>query len=118
VRELACEFLRANGFRVLEARDGIEAMEMAASHKGDVHLVVSDMVMPRMGGAALAEKLKVCRPEAKVILMTGYADYVPRTQGIEEPERPMLQKPFSRESLVGKVHEVLRVEPAEKTSHR
>jgi FixJ family two-component response regulator len=56
--------------------------------------------MPRMGGAALAEKLKVCHPEAKVILMTGYADYVPRAQGIQEPERPMLQKPFSRESLL------------------
>ncbi|PYU25307.1 MAG: hypothetical protein DMG32_12145 [Acidobacteria bacterium] len=116
VRELACEFLRASGYRVLEARDGIEATEMAASHKGEIHVVVSDMVMPRMGGAALAEKLKVCRPEAKVILMTGYTDYVPRARGTQGPEWPILQKPFSRESLVGKVHEVLRIELAEKTS--
>jgi two-component system, cell cycle sensor histidine kinase and response regulator CckA len=118
VRELACEFLRASGYRVLEARDGIEAMEIAASHKGDIHVVVSDMVMPRMGGAALAEKFKVCRPEAKVVLMTGYAEYVPPARGTQGPEWLMLQKPFSRESLVGKVQEALRVELAEKTSHR
>ncbi len=118
VREVACEFLRASGYRVLEARDGIEAMEIAASHRGDIHVVVSDMVMPRMGGAALAEKFKVCRPEAKVILMTGYAEYVPPARGAQGPEWLMLQKPFSRESLVGKVQEALRVELAEKTSHR
>jgi signal transduction histidine kinase/ActR/RegA family two-component response regulator len=114
VRELACEFLRASGYRVLEARDGIEAAEMAASHNGDIHVVVSDMVMPRMGGAALAEKLKVSRPASKVILMTGYSDYVPRVQRTAGPEWAMLQKPFSRESLVRKVHEVLKVDPAEK----
>jgi signal transduction histidine kinase len=118
VRELACDFLRTSGYCVLEARDGIEALEIAVNHKRELHVVVSDMMMPRLGGAALAEKLKECRPEAKVILMTGYAEYAPSAQGRDGPEWPMLQKPFSRESLVGKVREVMAVELAEKTNRR
>lgn len=111
VRELACGFLRASGYSILEARDGIEALEIAVNYKRELHAVVSDMVMPRMGGAALAEKLKACRPETKIILMTGYTEYTSILQAKNGPEWPMLQKPFSRESLIGKVREVLALEP-------
>jgi CheY-like chemotaxis protein len=109
--------LRASGYCILEARDGIEALEMAASHKRTLHAVVSDMVMPRLGGAALAEKLRISHPETKVILMTGYSEYAGRAPE-EAPEWPTLQKPFSRESLVGKVREVLAAEMAERIDHR
>jgi two-component system cell cycle sensor histidine kinase/response regulator CckA len=105
VRELACRFLRSSGYSVLEAKDGLEALDVAARHTGTIHLVLSDIVMPRMGGNALATRLKGLRPHVKVILMSGYSEYVnPR----HEETFTTLQKPFSLHSLVEAVRAALR----------
>jgi signal transduction histidine kinase len=106
VRALACMFLRAGGYMVLEAKDGVEALAVAARHTGTIHLILSDVVMPRMGGAVLLERLKSVRPGAKGILMSGYSEYSagPPSAGMEAL---MIEKPFSKNSLLGKVREVL-----------
>jgi CheY-like chemotaxis protein len=107
VRELACRFLRVKGFRVLEAKDGVEALEVAAGHQGTIHAIVTDMVMPRMGGADLIRSLKKSRSEVLVIFMTGYSEYLKGDLCDVFPESLILQKPFSPASLVGIVREAL-----------
>ena len=68
VRELAGEFLKAHGYAVLEATDGIAALEIAARHEGTIHLVLTDMIMPRMSGAELVKRLKEIRPDMKAAI--------------------------------------------------
>jgi two-component system cell cycle sensor histidine kinase/response regulator CckA len=105
VRELAREFLKVSGYSVLEAKDGIEALEIVARHKGAIHLMLTDMVMPKMGGRELASRLKVIRPEVKTLFMSGYAEHT--TDNPAASQLPILQKPFSLSSLVGKIRGVL-----------
>ena len=107
VLELACRFLRVKGYRVLEAKDGVEAIEVAATHSGPIHAVVADMVMPRMGGADLIGALKETRPEVFAIFMTGYSEYLKGDLADIFPGSLILQKPFSPASLVGIVREGL-----------
>ena len=106
VRELAREFLNCNGYKVLEASDGQEALEIAARYHDTIHLLLSDMVMPRMGGTALANALRATRPEIKILLMSGYAEYAGNGNS-GEYETASLQKPFSMSSLTKKVRDVL-----------
>ena len=105
VRELACQFLRVKGYTVLEARDGEEALEIAARHSGTIDLLLSDMVMPKMNGGELAGKLKLLRPKIKVAFMSGYSEFARGEMANEFPHAPVLQKPFSPASLVGIVRE-------------
>ncbi len=107
VRELACRFLRVKGYSVLEAKDGADAIEVAAAHKGTIQAVVTDMVMPRIGGADLIRALKSTRPEILVIFMTGYSEYLKGDLTDVFPGSLILQKPFSPASLVGIVREAL-----------
>jgi CheY-like chemotaxis protein len=107
VRELACRFLRVKGYAVLEAKDGVEALEVAAGYKGTIHAIVTDMVMPRMGGADLIRSLQKSRPEILVIFMTGYSEYLKGDLCDIFPNSLIIQKPFSPASLVGIVREAL-----------
>jgi DNA-binding NtrC family response regulator len=85
----------------------VDALELAVRHSERIHLVLSDMVMPRMSGTDLAGHLRSKRPDLKILFMTGYAGYSSREEdGSAEPPM-MLQKPFSRQSLLEKVREVL-----------
>ncbi|MGA8553226.1 MAG: ATP-binding protein [Candidatus Acidiferrales bacterium] len=100
VRELACQFLRVKGYTVLEAKDGAEALEIAARHTGTIHLVLSDIVMPKMNGGELARRLKIIRPNIRVALMSGYSEFSASDLDRDLPETHVLQKPFSPVSLV------------------
>jgi two-component system cell cycle sensor histidine kinase/response regulator CckA len=105
VRELTCEFLKVSGYAILEAKDGLEALEIVARHTGKIHLMLTDMVMPKMSGQELATRLKAIRPDVKILFMSGYSEY---TGGDKvAPQLPILQKPFSISSLVEKVRETL-----------
>jgi len=107
VRALAAEFLRKNGYSVLEARDGVEALEMAGHFAGAIDLILTDMVMPRMSGTELIEKMKTVRPAARAILMSGYSEQF-RTRQDESSANPaVLQKPFSMTVLVAAVRAML-----------
>jgi CheY-like chemotaxis protein len=74
VRNLARRILTRHGYEVLEARNGLEALAMCAGHTGEIHLVITDVVMPGMGGGELARRLETARPGVPVLLMSGYTD--------------------------------------------
>jgi signal transduction histidine kinase/ActR/RegA family two-component response regulator len=107
VRELACEFLTAAGYSVLTAGDGGEALETAKRLGKSIHVVLTDIVMPKMRGPALAKRLKGLFPHVKIVYMTGYLDQNGGdTKFLEDAY--FLQKPFCRDSVVSQVREALK----------
>ncbi|HEX5657506.1 MAG TPA: PAS domain S-box protein [Polyangiales bacterium] len=107
VRSLARTALRRQGYQVLEAEHGELALALCEQHVGNIHLLVTDVVMPRMGGRELAERAAALRPEMRVLYMSGYADDDVLTRGIATDEVTLLQKPITPSSLARKVREVL-----------
>ena len=107
VRELASAFLQSAGYTVLTARDGTEALSIAERSEDPVHLLLTDVVMPKMRGPELAKRLKDLRNSLSIIYMSGYLEYNRGNEDFLE-EGFFLQKPFSRDALVHKVGEALR----------
>jgi PAS domain S-box-containing protein len=107
VRTLSRLILESNGYTVLEARDGQEGVWVGQQHPGPIHLLVTDLVMPRMSGRQLADRLTQARPHMRVLFISGYTDEAAMRQGVLEPDLDFLQKPFSPISLARKVREVL-----------
>jgi CheY-like chemotaxis protein len=107
VRELACQFLRVKGYTVLEASGGLEALAVSRSHPGKIHLLLSDVVMPKMSGGELAARLLATRPDVRVAFMSGYSEFSRGDVGKEFPDAPVLQKPFSPASLIDIVRQAL-----------
>ena len=107
LRELACEFLQSSGYTVLEAGNGSKAVEISRGHRGPIHLLMTDAIMPGMSGRELAQRLHEERPETKVLYVSGYTDDSVLRNGLLEPGTAFLQKPFTRDSLARKVREVL-----------
>ena len=107
VRELAAEFLRSNGYSVLEAVDGVEALEVAKRFGRTIHVLLSDIMMPRMGGTELAMKFTALHPDAKVILMSGYSEQLGGQTDNSKGQFFVLQKPFSMTSLTIAIRQVL-----------
>jgi len=107
VRTIAAGILEANGYTVLEAGNGEEAIELSQNFSGQIHLLVTDVVMPRMSGQELAEHLMAVRPTMKVLFISGYADRALGKEGILRPGAAFLQKPFASATLARKVREVL-----------
>ena len=105
VRDLARDILVEQGYDVLEAHDGQRALEVLQSHDGSIELVITDLVMPRMGGPELAQRVGALRPDAKVLFTTGYFAGTPRPALSGEAE--LLKKPFSRGALLHRVGDVL-----------
>jgi CheY-like chemotaxis protein len=107
VRNLAMYLLRHCGYQVLVASSGTEALEVAARHAGPIHLLVTDVVMPKMGGRQLAEALRPTHPGLRVLYLSGYTDDAMLRRGVLEPGAAFLEKPFSIAALGLKVREVL-----------
>jgi two-component system, cell cycle sensor histidine kinase and response regulator CckA len=107
VRRFACRVLEQAGYGLLEATDGVEALELIQSQAVAVEVVVSDIVMPRMNGVELMEALAVLRPALAVILMSGYATAALSEMGIATP-CSILTKPFSGERLLAEVNRCAR----------
>jgi PAS domain S-box-containing protein len=107
VRKLVVQILRKQGYHVLEATQGQEALLVCDRHRGPIHLVVTDVVMPGMAGPELVGRLRQVRQEIKVIYMSGYTDEPMVRHGVLEGEMDFIQKPFSMESLAHKVRVVL-----------
>jgi two-component system, cell cycle sensor histidine kinase and response regulator CckA len=84
----------------------VEALAVAARHAGTIHLILSDVVMPRMGGAVLLERLKLVRPGTKGVLMSGYSEYSAGPPSADMAAL-IIEKPFSKNSLLEKVREAL-----------
>lgn len=107
LRRLIVETLKRAGYRVLEASDPEEAMEVCRRHPGPVDLLLTDVVMPGMSGQEVARQLSGLRSQMRVLYMSGYADKAIVRNGILKQEEPFLEKPFSKEALLAKLREVL-----------
>jgi two-component system cell cycle sensor histidine kinase/response regulator CckA len=108
VRDLAHRILSQQGYKVLEAANGEEALRVFQEHMGEkIHLLLTDVVMPLMGGKELAERLKILSPDIKVLYTSGYTDDAIVHQGVLNPGTHFLQKPSSPKTLSHKVREVL-----------
>ncbi len=107
VRELASEFVESAGYTVLSAKNGTEALAIAEQSDEPIHLLITDVVMPKMRGPELAKRLKGLRTNLRIVYMSGYLEYNRSNEDFLE-EGFFLQKPFSRDTLVHKVGEALR----------
>jgi CheY-like chemotaxis protein len=107
VREMAREILEESGYRVLEAKHGREALLVAEQHRGPIHLMLSDVVMPQMSGRELAEQLTPLRQEMKVLYMSGYTDDAIVHHGVLDEGMAFIGKPFTPNALARKVRETL-----------
>jgi two-component system cell cycle sensor histidine kinase/response regulator CckA len=107
VRGLTLRILEKQGYRVIAAQHGREAMEIASKEEGRIDLVLTDVVMPGMNGRGLVERLTGVRPRIKSLYMSGYTDDDIIRRGFIEPSKSFLQKPFTSESLLQTVRKVL-----------
>jgi two-component system cell cycle sensor histidine kinase/response regulator CckA len=107
VRRITRMVLEINGYRVLEARSGDEALSIYKQHQGEIDLLMTDVVMPQMSGRELAQSLERLHPGIKVLYMSGYTDDAIVRHGLLDQEIVFLQKPFTPEGLTRKVREVL-----------
>lgn len=107
IRGLVRLALQSHGYTVLEASDGEEALRIGLEHPGPVHLLLTDVVMPKMSGRQLADILTAARPEIKVLYVSGYTDDAVVRHGVLESGTPFLQKPFTPVVLTRKMREVL-----------
>ena len=112
VRRSALEFLTLNGYTVLEAKNGEDALRVSRDYLGPIHIMVSDVVMPQMGGAQVAEQLAAERPNMKVLFVSGYAETTILRHGVIDVRTRFLQKPFSLKALAHKIREILDTEAA------
>ena len=112
VRNLVREILEGNGYTVIEARNGAEALELGRRFKGPIHLLVTDVVMPKMSGRELAERLVTIHRETRILYMSGYTDGAIGHHGVLDPDTEFLQKPFSFDELAQKVRKVIDAPPA------
>ncbi|MEW6721208.1 MAG: ATP-binding protein, partial [Thermodesulfobacteriota bacterium] len=107
LRRLAVRVLEKSGYRVLSAGDGEEALRVAGAHEGEIALLLTDVIMPRMGGGQLYERLREMRPGTKVIYMSGYAGEEIAQRAVMDSKAAFLQKPCTPASIARKVKDVL-----------
>jgi PAS domain S-box-containing protein len=107
IREVARRILRRSGYEVLMTESPLDALEVARVHDGRIHLLMTDVVMPRMLGKDVAERVRALRPDVKVLFMSGYARPVLASSGTLEPGVTLLEKPFSESVLLETVRQVL-----------
>jgi PAS domain S-box-containing protein len=107
VRSFAKAALRQHGYQVIQASDGDQAVSVAMQHSGQIHLLLTDVVMPGMNGRELSDRLKELRPNVKVLFISGYTADVIANRGVLDPGVAFLHKPFSQGELARKVREVL-----------
>ena len=111
MRRFVREVLSGNGYKVLEAGNGREARLLSEAHRGEIHLLLTDVAMPKMSGRELTERIMPLRPDLRILYMSGYTDDAVLRRGDVEDGIPFLEKPFTPEELARKVREVLDEHP-------
>ncbi len=107
VRSLVRETLERHGYRVLDSAGPLEARHLAENHRSPIHLLITDVVLPKISGRELADQMVHARPSLKVLYMSGYTDSAIVASGILTKEVAFLQKPFTPTALIEKVRDVL-----------
>jgi PAS domain S-box-containing protein len=107
LREVARRIFTRNGYEVITASGGPEAIELARGFQGDIHLLVTDVIMPQMLGKEVSEKIQAIKPDIEVLFMSGYARRVLTSQGMLEPDVALVEKPFSEVDLMDMAAQVL-----------
>jgi PAS domain S-box-containing protein len=116
VRNVARRFLESAGYTVLTAENGARAMEVSGQYSGPIHLLATDVVMPEMSGRRLSERLSVCRPEMRVLYISGHGDDTIVHHGVLEEGVSLLQKPFSQRALLRRARALLDAPRAERSA--
>ena len=106
VRRATAEFLRLQGYNVIEAKDGLDALSLAKDHK-PIHLVVTDVLMPRMSGGTMAKEIARLRPDTQFVFVSGYAGKTILDHKVVDLETNFLQKPFTLKQLSSKIRRAL-----------
>jgi DNA-binding response OmpR family regulator len=107
LRNLLHRVLEGNGFSVLPAADGAEALRLCQQHSGTIDLVVSDIVMPGPNGLELSERIRAARPQTKFLFITGFADEFPELPELIKIGVTILEKPFLPSELLRRVEDML-----------
>lgn len=107
VRELAQEILEESGYQVLSVSSGVEAVRLAESHPGPIHLLLTDVVMPGMSGPDVARSVRALRPQLAILYMSGYGGGAMTERGALYPDADVVSKPFSAELLTQSVRAAL-----------
>jgi signal transduction histidine kinase len=107
LREVTKRMLTRHGYNVITASNGLEALKIASEHEGEIHLLLTDVVMPQMLGKEVAEKMAAIKPGIEVLFMSGYARPVLASQGRLDPNVTLIEKPFSGADLLEKAGQVL-----------
>jgi len=109
VRRITRRVLERQGYKIIEASDGVEALFECERHEGEIHLLLTDVIMPKMSGRELAKNLQKSHPDIKVLYMSGYTDNAIAHHGILDEGVIFIQKPFTKNDLLQKVREALSV---------
>jgi len=107
IRAMVTQYLEQNGYTVLQANNGREALEIAGNYSGTIHLLVTDVVMPQVGGHELAQHLQRLRPRTKVLFTSGYPEHATLNEKVAQQDAIILQKPFPLNVLAGKIRDLL-----------
>ena len=107
IRELTRQILARNGYHVLTAATGAEALSVLSEHGEEIDLLLTDVVLPQILGQALVEELRTHRPDLRVLYMSGYAQSVLASPGTFDQDVELIEKPFSERALLAKVRQVL-----------
>jgi CheY-like chemotaxis protein len=107
IRDLVREFLQKLGYKVLNAADGNEALQIADEHKHQIDLLLTDVVMPNIGGRELADRLTQQRPQIRLLFMSGYPDHATWDSEFLDETTAVLQKPFALDTLARKIRALL-----------
>lgn len=108
LRVVSRKVLELRGYTILEASDGPSALEKCKNHAGTIHLMITDIGMPRMGGFELASKVKPMRPDMKILYVSGYPQVVHDQRKTSKGVRYFLQKPYTPGTLIKIIQEILK----------
>jgi DNA-binding NtrC family response regulator len=112
IRELVGAILAVEGYQVLEASDGVEALKVGGAYEDKIHLLLTDVVMSPMGGGELVKRIMPVRPDLKVLYISGYPDDPAVRNGLDSGNICFLAKPFSPKILIRTIRSILDGVPA------
>jgi PAS domain S-box-containing protein len=107
IRDMVREYLERKGYNVVAANNGSEALQVAQRYKGSIHLLLTDVVMPQVGGHELAQQIKGMRPRIKILFTSGYPEHALMTDKVADPSAVILQKPYPLNSLADQIRRML-----------